>query len=242
VTSSVDQTHFWYRVRRDVLAAALEAVAPRVRPGSLAIDLGCGAGTMLATMAAGLPQATVVGVDGLLGGLTRARDLSGAPVVAARFEALPFARPAALIGAFDVLEHLDDDDAALVAAHDALEPGGTLLATVPAHHRLWSDFDVASGHRRRYEPDALRRVITGAGFEVLYLTPLFTLLAPAARLRRSRPSGAPVEPGAVIAREVRIGGVANRLLYGLLRHEARAVRRRRRLPFGTSLLVEARAR
>ena len=118
-----------------------------------------------------------------------------------RIDALPAHRPFDLILMCDVLEHIDDDDAALIGARRALRPGGHLLITVPAHPSLWSDFDVASHHFRRYDEPTLRSTIERAGLEVRYVGPFMSLLYPVARLRR-RPDSAGVNEVEVIRREL----------------------------------------
>jgi len=67
----------------------------------------------------------------------------------------------------NVLEHVEHEREELAAARDALRPGGHLLVFVPALAWLFSDFDRAVGHYRRYSKDGLERVIGHAGFEVV---------------------------------------------------------------------------
>lgn len=67
---------------------------------------------------------------------------------------------------FDVLEHIEDDKAALAAWHSWLKPGGTLLLSVPARMSLWTTGDEWAGHFRRYERDQLISMLDQAGFEV----------------------------------------------------------------------------
>lgn len=67
----------------------------------------------------------------------------------------------------NVLEHVEHEREELAAAHAALRPGGHLLVFVPALAWLYSDFDRAVGHFRRYSKDGLERVIGHAGFEVV---------------------------------------------------------------------------
>lgn len=66
--------------------------------------------------------------------------------------------------AFDVLEHIEDDVAALHQWHAWLKPGGTLLLSVPARMKLWTAGDEWAGHFRRYERDALKALVESAGF------------------------------------------------------------------------------
>jgi SAM-dependent methyltransferase len=67
---------------------------------------------------------------------------------------------------FEVLEHLEDDSAALRAWSAYLKPGGTLLLSVPARMKMWSASDIWAGHFRRYELDELRNKVRHSGFEV----------------------------------------------------------------------------
>lgn len=59
----------------------------------------------------------------------------------------------------DVIEHIEDDGAELHRAAALLEPGGHLIILVPAHQWLFSPFDKAIGHYRRYNKDRLKQVI-----------------------------------------------------------------------------------
>lgn len=91
-------------------------------------------------------------------------------------------------GAFDalvaceVLEHIEDDQAALDQWRSWLRPGGHLLLSVPAHASRWGPSDLWAGHFRRYEKDALRSFLERSGFEVIELEsygfPLSNLVEP----------------------------------------------------------------
>jgi SAM-dependent methyltransferase len=88
-----------------------------------------------------------------------------------------------LVCAFEVLEHLEDDAAALARWASLVRPGGWLLLSVPAHQHRFGPWDEFVGHYRRYDRDAITALLTGAGFgEVsarLYGFPLGYLLEPA---------------------------------------------------------------
>ena len=67
---------------------------------------------------------------------------------------LPYADAAFdLIGAFDILEHVDDDAEALSELSRVAAPAATLLLSVPLHPSRWTRFDELVGHGRRYRPD-----------------------------------------------------------------------------------------
>ena len=60
-----------------------------------------------------------------------------------------------LVCAFDIVEHVDDDDLALSEISRVTAPGGAFLLSVPLHPSHWTAFDEFVGHRRRYEPARL---------------------------------------------------------------------------------------
>lgn len=68
--------------------------------------------------------------------------------------------------AFDVLEHIDDDAAALGQWHAWLKPGATLLMSVPARMALWTAGDEWAGHFRRYEQRSLVDLLESSGFSI----------------------------------------------------------------------------
>ena len=79
---------------------------------------------------------------------------------------------------FDVLEHIPEDVETLVALREALTPGGRLMLTVPSHQNLWSYFDEAAHHCRRYSSREIRARLIEAGFEVEFLSEFMTCIFP----------------------------------------------------------------
>jgi SAM-dependent methyltransferase len=70
-----------------------------------------------------------------------------------------------VVCAFEVLEHIDDDVAALRLWASRLRPGGWLLLSVPAFAARYGAADEHVGHFRRYDPDLLRERLVAAGLE-----------------------------------------------------------------------------
>ena len=66
----------------------------------------------------------------------------------------------------NVIEHIEDDAAALRCFHEILEPGGRLILLAPACKALYSKIDAGLDHYRRYSSDELCRKIQGAGFTI----------------------------------------------------------------------------
>ena len=85
-----------------------------------------------------------------------------------------------LIGALDVIEHIDDDHAAIAAIATRLKPGGKFVITVPAHPWMWSPHDVVNHHKRRYTKRGLRRLIESSPLELHKIGYFNSLLFPLA--------------------------------------------------------------
>ena len=91
----------------------------------------------------------------------------GASVMVAQISSLPFPVGAFdLVCALDIIEHVDNDDAALTEMARVASPGAYVLLSAPLHASRWTTFDDFVGHRRRYEPDQLRDKLTSHGLTV----------------------------------------------------------------------------
>src|SRR3954454_8212112 len=178
--TELEDTHWWYRERRHLLARALRGV----RPGT-ALDVGAAGGgnTRVLRDLGWRAVALEYGAEGA--GVARERGLA---TLRADATALPVAPESLdLVVAFDVLEHIEDDDAAVACVRRALRPGGRFVVAVPCDPKLWSAHDEAVAHVRRYTRQDLTDVLTRGGFELGPVRSWNVLLRPAAALRR-RPS------------------------------------------------------
>jgi len=177
-----DHAHWWYVARRDVLH---DLIARRVKlpENARILEIGCGTGHNLAMLA------RFGSVEG------RELDPASRELAAKRFgDAIGDARLPELAGVpggaydmvaiLDVLEHVEDDVAALKAIATRLKPGGRILITVPQYPWMWSGHDVANHHFRRYTKASLRAAIDGAGLRTDLLTSFNSLLFPLAAASR----------------------------------------------------------
>lgn len=80
--------------------------------------------------------------------------------------------PVDAVVALNVLEHIEDDVAALRELSGYLKPGGRVVLWVPAYERLYGEFDRLVGHWRRYEPDSMRATMAAAGLHVTVCRPV----------------------------------------------------------------------
>ena len=184
--AELEDAHWWYRERRDLLR---RMVAGRTPGGALDIGAAGGGNTRVLRAAGWSVAALEYGADGAQVAAER-----GLAVVRGDATALPVADDSLdLVVAFDVLEHIVDHDAAVAEVRRVLRPGGEFLVAVPADPRLWSEHDVAVDHVRRYTRATLSGVLERGGFEVESLRSWNVLLRPVVALRRRRASGSDLE-------------------------------------------------
>ena len=226
---------FWFRGRSDLIEWALTRYFPAARD---LLEVGCGTGYVLSRLHDAFPHLALSGSELFAEGLTYARERLGDAATLQQLDAtqLPFREEFDIIGAFDVLEHIEDDRRVLANVHAALRPGGGLLVTVPQHGWLWSETDVAACHVRRYARAELREKLHGAGFEVLRMTSFVTLLLPAMLLARRRRR----EGMAEVEAELDLPAPLNTIGYATLQLESLLIRLGIDLPAGGSLLAVAR--
>jgi SAM-dependent methyltransferase len=238
-----ERVHWWYRGRRRILHRLLSRY---LGAGSRRIlDIGSGSGMML-RMLRGFGSVRGVETDPALVRHARSNDLD--------VDVLEFPRelPSGLFDAvtlFDVLEHFEDDRAALQAVDGLLAPGGFLFVTVPALPWLYSTYDQASGHYRRYDRALLRRRLVERGFHLLHLTHFNTILMPlavAARMfrlrdgRRPPPASTCERLSALQDQDLRVPSTPMNELFARLFGAETALASGPGLPIGVSLLAVAR--
>ena len=176
----VERTHWWFLARREILCSVTSHF---VAPSSRILDTGCGTGFFIEKAK---ESYDVWGVDSSPlavemcheRGLTNvvngsAIDLSG--VSDKRFDAILL---------FDVIEHVEDDFAALRQARELLTPKGVIIVTVPAFMFMWSLHDELNHHKRRYVKIQLHNLLRDTGFSIEKLSYFNSYLFPLAVLSR----------------------------------------------------------
>jgi SAM-dependent methyltransferase len=150
---------------------------------------------------------------------------------------IPFECEFDVIGAFDVLEHIAEDDAVLQQIFRATRPGGGVLMTVPQHRFLWSTIDERSMHQRRYNRAELRKKVERAGFQIERITSFNSLLLPLmiwSRIQRKR------DQDVQLWCEFEISPALNKTLESILTLEQMAITKGVSFPAGGSLLLVGR--
>lgn len=179
-----EEGHFWFRSRNRLIQWALRKYFPQA---SNFFEIGCGTGFVLK----GLHESSQLRLSGseIFGdGLTFAQSrLPGVVLYQMDARQIPFEQEFDVIGAFDVLEHIVEDETVLEEMFGATRPGGGILLTVPQHQFLWTAVDEHSLHQRRYSRTDLRAKVEQAGFRIKRITSFISLLLPfmlASRMKR----------------------------------------------------------
>lgn len=227
-----EDTHWWFAGRRAILATILQEL--HLPADAQILEIGAGTG-------GNLPMLAKFGNVRAMESSKLARQLALKKTNGhydIRHGALPDILPFApksfdLICLFDVLEHVEDDAAALSACHRLLKAGGRLLLTVPAHLWMWSAHDTRLHHHRRYTRYSLTAAVSPAMYQLQRLSYFNTVLFPLAALARltDRLTGKAASTGSALP-----SPWINTLLLKLFASERHWLRRRN-LPYGVSLLM-----
>lgn len=179
--AALQDTHWWYEGRRRILRTMIAQLALHERAHIL--EAGCGPGANL-KMLDEFGHVSAFEPDEFAAGY--AKDLSGLPVAQGGLpEPFPFPGSAFdLVCAFDVIEHIEDDAAAVQTLYDHTKPGGCAVFTVPAHQWMWSQHDEVNAHKRRYSRAGLRKVLEQAGYQIDIISYYNMWLFPPAALVR----------------------------------------------------------
>ncbi|AOW15450.1 methyltransferase [Hydrogenophaga crassostreae] len=232
----LESANFWFRARNELILWALRAYMPSVQSF---LEVGCGTGFVLSGIAKAHPKIALSGSEIFLDGLSHAKvRVPTAHFMQMDARQVPFRDEFDAIGAFDVLEHIEEDEAVLAQLHCALKPDGVLLLTVPQHPWLWSASDTHACHVRRYTARELNDKLVAAGFQIERSTSFVSLLLPAILFsRRAKPAaGKEYDPTA----ELRLPRMLNSFLLQVMLFEKKLISLGVNFPLGGSRLIVAR--
>jgi SAM-dependent methyltransferase len=235
----IEENSFWFRHRN----ACLLAAAANFPPDGIFFDIGGGNGFVSKAFEQAGYETVLVepGERGVLNARRRnVQNLVCSTLEDSQFK--PGSLPAA--GAFDVVEHIEDDAAFLKSLYTYLKPNGRLYLTVPAYKVLWSNEDDAAGHYQRYTLSGLGKKLRQCGFTVQYGTYMFSILPLPVLLTRTLPSRLGMRKGLSVEVNTKEHTGRNGLVGDLLERvwtwELQQIKKRKRIPIGGSVLVVAR--
>ncbi len=218
--AKLEQGHFWFEGRNRVLLWAIQKYFPQAKT---IFEIGCGTGFVLQQFNSHLSDITLFGSDLLVEGLHFAQTrVPNSTLLQMDARDIPYVEAFDLIGAFDVIEHIEEDELALAQMFKAIKPGGGLMLSVPQHQFLWSVVDDMSYHKRRYHKHDLVSKVQRAGFEVVKTTSFVGLLLPLMLLNRSRKSDKPADFD--LFAEFKLNPQLNRMLLAVMKTEVALMR------------------
>ena len=233
--SRLEAENFWFRARNQLILWALRTYKP---DASNFLEVCCGTGFVLSGIARACSKLALSGSEIFLAGLSHAAErVPSAHFMQMDARRVPFVEEFDAIGAFDVLEHIKEDETVLAQLHSAIKPGGVLLLTVPQHPWLWSASDEYACHERRYKRAEIEQKVLAAGFELLRSSSFVTSLLPAMMLSRvlQKQITKDFDP----ASELKINAALNKSFYGLMMLELAGIKAGMNYPVGGSRLVIA---
>jgi SAM-dependent methyltransferase len=234
--AEMEAGNFWFRSRNRLLVWALQRYFPEAENF---MEIGCGTGFVLSGVRRALPELVLCGSEVFTEGLNFAAErLPGIELFQMDARRIPFREEFDVIGAFDVLEHIKEDEEVLSQMYQATSKRGGILVTVPHHPFLWSQTDDAARHVRRYSAPDLKAKVERAGFKTLRTTSFVSLLLPlmfTARLKQ-RSTNQEFEAAA----DLKISGLMNFVLERVMDVERAFIRLGVSFPAGGSLLLVAR--
>lgn len=238
---SIEERNFWFRSRNRLLHHLFEKHIGLSTSADY-LEIGCGTGYVLKGLS-DFANLKMTGAEVLLEGLRFAKKrLSHVEFVQFDATHMPYSEQFDAIGAFDVLEHIEDDVTVMENVWRALRPSGLFLITVPQHRFLWSAMDEIACHKRRYSRKELVKKLALSGFSAEFVSSFTFILSPLMIASRLTKRGKKTEQNEneVAMSELQLPGVVNSTLGFLMRVDEVLIRNGVRLPFGGSLIVVAR--
>jgi SAM-dependent methyltransferase len=231
--AQLESSNFWFQARNVLILWALHKYQPNA---SSFLEVGCGTGFVLSGISHTFPKIKLSGSEIFLAGLSHAsKRVPFAHFMQMDARQVPFAEEFDAIGAFDVLEHIEEDEKVLAQLNVAIKPGGILLLTVPQHRWLWSASDEYACHVRRYTRKEIEHKVQAAGFDLLRSTSFVTSLLPAMLVSRmiNKTNTADFNPDA----ELKINSILNKIFYRLMIFEIWGIQLGLNYPLGGSRLL-----
>ncbi|UCH35533.1 MAG: methyltransferase domain-containing protein [Armatimonadota bacterium] len=233
----LEDTYWWFVARRELVRALVQKYRRALPLSPRILDVGCGAGAGLLVFS---QLGRVIGLDRSEEALRLSRSRGDFPLIGGTAERLPVADGAVdVVTALDVLEHISDDQAAVIEMARVCKPGGLVVITAPAYQSLWSEHDEALDHFRRYRAGDVRKLLERAGLQILDVSYCITALLPVIfAFRIAQKLFGPPNRGRPKTALRPLSDLPNRLLIWLLRLET-AWLLRVPLPFGVSVVCVA---
>jgi SAM-dependent methyltransferase len=236
----IEDENFWYRSRNRVIKRLFKKYTGAEGKKKI-MEIGCGNGFILKGLME-FPNYQLSGADIHVQGLKYAKErLPSINFIQLDATYMPFQNEFDAIGAFDVLEHIDDDIAVIQQVHKALRPKGLFFVSVPQYQWMWSHMDDLDQHKRRYSRRELHTKLRENGFDIIFKSSfvfsLFPLMAASRLLKKNEKFKERTFEEKLS--ELKLSKTTNTILESILRIDELLLKAGISLPFGGSLIAVA---
>jgi ubiquinone/menaquinone biosynthesis C-methylase UbiE len=229
----IESGNFWFKSRNKLI---LSLIHKYDIAGKNYLEIGCGTGFVLHAIEKAYPDMNCWGSEIYTEGLKYTKKrIKRAKLIQMDATRIPFQNQFNLTGAYDVIEHIQDDVRVLNEAYKALLPGGHIIITVPQHPFLWSSADEYACHKRRYTKRELKEKLQKAGFDILMMGSYTSLLFPLMLVSRMNMKNHKYNPDS----EFQLPKWLNKLFEYILKIEINLTLLGIHFPFGGSLIAIA---
>lgn len=224
----LEKESFWFNVRNKIIGRLIEKYLPEKK--SKILEIGCGTGYVsryIMSLGYSIDLADIM-KDGLEYAKKRCETADCYLVDSGQ---MPFENHYDSVCAFDILEHVEDDQRTLYNINRSLKEGGLLFITVPARKDLWSKTDENALHQRRYEKNGLVLKLHRAGFNICKSSYFMMFLLPLTYTSRKIIKNEPTE-------ELMLNPILNSVFYHIFNIESYLIEHVD-LPIGSSIICVA---
>ncbi|GIV30228.1 MAG: methyltransferase [Bacteroidia bacterium] len=237
--AELEEKSFWFKARNKILIHLFRKYLGEGQNKKV-LEIGCGNGYVLKGLQSLKYQLT--GSEIYLDGLKNVQKrINTVELIQLNALQMPFEEEFDAIGAFDVIEHIDDDLRVMQQVHKALKQNGYFFITVPQYQFMWSYLDDYAKHKRRYTQKELKTKLKQSGFQIKFCSSFVTTLFPFVVASRLTKKNKPIEQVTIndVIKEFQIPDWMNNLFYKCMLMDVLMIKQNIPLPFGNSIVVVA---
>lgn len=240
---SVEDTNFWFVARNKIIQFLFKKYLGS--KSNAVLEIGCGTGYVLKGLQDNFANYQLVGSEIHLEGLKFAKErLPNVAFVQLDATKMPFENEYNAIGAFDVLEHIEEDEKVMQEVYKALKPNGLFFISVPQHQWMWSINDHIAYHKRRYSRTEMKQKLINNGFEIIYISSFVFMLFPFMYLSRlfKQKKASKITHEIILKEmnELKLNPIVNSIFWVFMKIDLFLIKAGFSMPFGGSLITVAR--
>ena len=238
---NVEEKNFWFKSRNKVIQSLFKKYLGAKKQAEV-LEIGCGTGYVLSGLRNRFPSYSLMGSEIHLKGIEFAKKrLPKVEFIQLDATKIPFKEKFDAVGAFDVLEHIEEDVEVMRNVYKSLKKEGLFFISVPQYMFMWSRADDIAFHKRRYTRSEMKQKLESVGFEVEYISSfvfsLFPLMYISRKLKKEEENNEIKEED---LNEFNIPPFVNSVFLAFMKIDEFLIKNGAKLPFGGSVIAVAR--